>query len=68
MVQFIAALLSAYLPQEKEEGQGLVEYALIIVLISVVSILILTQVGQSVQAVFTSANTALQPAAAPKAP
>lgn len=47
-----------------EKGQGLVEYALIVVLISVVSIAILTQVGTSVQSVFTSANAALQPAAA----
>ena len=43
-----------------EKGQGLVEYALIVVLISVVSIAILTQVGSSVSTVFTTANSSLQ--------
>ena len=42
-----------------EKGQGLVEYALIVVLISVVSIAILTTVGSSVSSVFTQANSAL---------
>lgn len=42
-----------------EKGQGLVEYALIIVLISVVSILILGTLGQSVSSVFSQANAAL---------
>lgn len=41
------------------KGQGLVEYALIIVLISVVSIVILGTLGQSVSSVFSQANAAL---------
>lgn len=41
------------------KGQGLVEYALIIVLISIVSILIMTTLGGTITGVFTSANTAL---------
>ena len=41
------------------KGQGLVEYALIIVLISVVSILILGTLGSSVSSVFSRANAAL---------
>lgn len=41
------------------KGQGLVEYALIIVLISVVSIAILGTLGASVSSVFSQANTAL---------
>ena len=40
-------------------GQGLVEYALIIVLISIVSILIMTTLGASITSVFSNANTAL---------
>lgn len=40
-------------------GQGLVEYALIIVLVSVVSILILGTLGKSVSSVFSTANGAL---------
>ena len=62
MVAVMREWLSKFL-SVAEKGQGLVEYALIVVLISVVSIAILTQVGTSVQAVFTSANSALQPAA-----
>jgi pilus assembly protein Flp/PilA len=41
------------------KGQGLVEYALIIVLISIVSIVIMTALGGSISSVFSSANTAL---------
>ena len=41
------------------KGQGLVEYALIIVLISIVSIAIMTTLGASITSVFSQANTAL---------
>jgi pilus assembly protein Flp/PilA len=40
-----------YLP--REEGQGLVEYALILVLIAVVVIVILTTLGTQVSGVFS---------------
>ena len=40
-------------------GQGLVEYALIIVLISLVSIAIMTTLGTSITSVFSTANAAL---------
>ena len=43
-----------------EEGQGLIEYALIVLLIAIVVIAILTAVGGSVQNVFTSINDSLQ--------
>jgi pilus assembly protein Flp/PilA len=43
----------------REAGQGLVEYALIVVLIAVVSIAILTTLGSSVSSVFSRANAAL---------
>ena len=45
--------------KEREEGQGLVEYALILVLISVVSIGLMTALGADIGAVFTSVSTAL---------
>ena len=45
------------------KGQGLVEYALIIVLISIVSIVIMTTLGTSITSVFSRANSSLVPAA-----
>ncbi len=38
--------------KEREEGQGLVEYALILVLVSIAAIIALTALGTSVSAVF----------------
>ena len=45
--------------QSRDEGQGLVEYALILVLISLVAIAIMTTIGDDVIGVFTGADTAL---------
>jgi pilus assembly protein Flp/PilA len=42
-----------------EEGQGMVEYALILALVSVVAITILMGLGTNVQAIFSSASSAL---------
>jgi pilus assembly protein Flp/PilA len=44
---------------ERQEGQALVEYALILALIAVVSILILQALGLNVSRVFNSVNTQL---------
>lgn len=41
------------------KGQGLVEYALIIVLISIVAITIMTTLGTTITSVFSTANSAL---------
>jgi Flp pilus assembly pilin Flp len=41
------------------KGQGLVEYALIVVLISIVSIVIMTTLGGSITSTFSRANTSL---------
>ena len=44
----------------KEEGQGLVEYALILVLIAIVVIGILTILGKKVSTVFSGINSGLK--------
>ena len=62
MATYMKALYGLYMPRERFEGQGLVEYALILVLISVVAIAIMATVGGSVKNVFTDVNNSLQPA------
>ena len=42
-----------------EEGATMVEYALLLALIAVVSILIITSLGTKVKTTFTSADTAM---------
>lgn len=44
---------------DDESGQGMVEYALILVLIAVVVIVILTVVGQQVNNVFSNVSSGL---------
>lgn len=44
---------------KKEEGQGLVEYALIIFLVSIVCIAGLTLLGPTINGVFNNINTSL---------
>jgi len=48
----------------KEKGQGLVEYALILVLIAIVVIAILTLLGPQVGAIFSRISTELATGAA----
>jgi pilus assembly protein Flp/PilA len=43
----------------REQGQGLVEYALIIFLIAIVLIIVLTAMGGTIGAVFSSVNDGL---------
>ncbi len=56
--QLMVSLLAA-LTARRQSGQGLVEYALILVLISIVAILIMTTVGNQIVNVFTNASNAL---------
>jgi pilus assembly protein Flp/PilA len=43
----------------EESGQGMVEYGLILVLVSVVVIAVLTAMGGGLQTIFTKINNAL---------
>ena len=52
MVEFVRALAGLYLPEERE-GQGLVEYALIIVLVSIVVIILLSLLGGTIGNTFS---------------
>ncbi len=47
------------LRHDDEEGQGMVEYALILVLIAVVVIVVLTTVGHQVRNVFSNISSGL---------
>ncbi|KJS21767.1 MAG: hypothetical protein VR72_08915 [Clostridiaceae bacterium BRH_c20a] len=49
----------------EEEGQGMVEYGLIIALISVVAILTLTNIGTELLGKFEKVENALNPPATP---
>jgi pilus assembly protein Flp/PilA len=56
MVEYVRALLEV---DEETEGQGLVEYALIIFLVSIACIATLTALGGKIGAVFTQITGAL---------
>jgi pilus assembly protein Flp/PilA len=53
------AYLAAVALRDREEGQALVEYALLLALIAVVSIGILTALGQNVSHIFSKVNNKL---------
>jgi pilus assembly protein Flp/PilA len=61
-VQYFMARLGLSVSNE-EEGQGLVEYALIIVLISIAAIIAMTALGGQISSVFTTIKGKLVPAA-----
>ena len=50
---------SNLLARKVGKGQGLVEYALIVVLLSIASIVILSLLGSSIVSVFTTVNAPL---------
>ena len=57
MFEFVRALVGLY--AEEREGQGLVEYALIIVLVSIAVIAMLTLLGGQVNTVFQDISGSL---------
>lgn len=64
MVEYVSALYGLYAPEAKEklEGQGMVEYALILVLVSIAAITLLGLLGDQIGTVFSSITTKLTPA------
>jgi pilus assembly protein Flp/PilA len=52
-------LLDCYVRIHNEEGQGMVEYALILFLISIVAIVFLTQIGLDISDVYDDVENAL---------
>ena len=61
MVQFIEAWLGLYAEQDRDEetshaGQGLVEYALLLVLIAIAAIAILSALGQNISVLYSASN------------
>lgn len=52
MVEYMTALYGLYSPHKKLEGQGMVEYALILVLVSIAAIIALTALGGQVSSIF----------------
>ena len=58
-VSELCSYLWAALTVRRQTGQGLVEYALILVLISIVAIVIMTLLGGQITNVFTRSSNAL---------
>ncbi len=59
MVEYMQALYGLYVPEDEFKGQGLVEYALILALVSVVAIAALLILGPKVANVFNKVNNSL---------
>ena len=59
MLRMIIGLQTWIADRDREEGQALVEYALILALIAVVSILALTNLGTAVSNQLTAIGTAI---------
>jgi pilus assembly protein Flp/PilA len=53
--------ITRFLRHDDEDGQGMVEYALILVLIAVVVIVVLTTIGKRVENVFSNISSGLGP-------
>lgn len=62
---FVMNLLARINDIREEKGQTLVEYGLIVALLSIAAIAILTTLGQDIVDVFTEVSTELQDAGTP---
>ena len=60
MLSYMLTWLSVYLPRlEKEEGQGMAEYGLLLALIAVVVIVALNVLGPAIASLMTKVATSL---------
>ncbi|MBX5443972.1 Flp family type IVb pilin [Sphaerobacter sp.] len=62
MVEYVKSLYGLYVDEDQFEGQGLVEYALILVLISVVAIAVMATLGGKVKGVFKTVSDTMNTA------
>jgi pilus assembly protein Flp/PilA len=62
MLASLLVYIMNYLPQD-EEGQGMAEYGLILVLISIAAIVVMGSLGEQIGDTFQSVIDALSPAA-----
>ena len=60
MLDLISTAVMQLRLRDREDGQAMVEYALILALVSIAAIAVLKLIGTDVTAVFTSVDTALQ--------
>ena len=60
MLDLISTAVMQLRLRNREDGQAMVEYALILALVSIAAIAVLKLIGTDVTAVFTSVDTALQ--------
>ena len=63
--EFVTRLLVKFQEIKEESGQTLVEYGLIVALLSIAAIFILGVLGQDIVDVFTKVSSELQSAATP---
>ena len=62
---FVNRMLAKFQEIKEESGQTLVEYGLIVALLSIAAIVILSTLGQDIVDVFSSVSTELQNAQTP---
>jgi pilus assembly protein Flp/PilA len=60
MLDLISTAVTQLRLRDREDGQAMVEYALILALVSIAAIAVLKLIGTDVTAVFTTVDTALQ--------
>ncbi len=59
MFNYMTALYGLYVSEDKSDGQGMVEYALILALVSVIAIAALLLLGPKIASIFTSVTDSL---------